>query len=167
MYFLVTVAPRAVPVRGRPVNGLIVHASALLHPDLPQPDAGMIYRCLTEFPGRIPGGLVPLSTLNCELDDGRLWRKIADWPRVVHELDRLASAGSFGALLLTLTPAQAAAIAANPGAAEPAHSRRTRLLAELAARLPEADGGPPLWSGDGLLPPPVHPSVMPYQPHSG
>src|SRR6516165_5956161 len=95
VYFLATHAPREVPGTGRPVNGLIVHAAALLHPDLPQPDAGLVYRCLTEFPGRAPGCLVPLSTLDHELGGGRLWRKVADWPRVIHQLEYLVCAGSF------------------------------------------------------------------------
>jgi hypothetical protein len=68
------------------VNGLIVHALTLLHPRLPQPDGGRMYRCLTEFPDRVPGCLVPLSTLNYELDDGRLWPDVADWQHVTSTL---------------------------------------------------------------------------------
>jgi hypothetical protein len=164
VYFLATHAPREVPGTARAVNGLIVHAAALLHPDLRQPDAGLVYRCLTEFPGRTPGCLVPLSTLDHELDGGRLWRKVADWPRIVHELEYLARAGSFAALRLALSPAQAAALNASPAADGPVGRRRARLLASIATRLPETAGGPPLQPGGGLLPPPAHPSVLPYQP---
>ena len=42
-----------------PINATIVHAATLLHPQVPQPDGGMIYRCLTEFPdrlGEVPAG---------------------------------------------------------------------------------------------------------------
>jgi hypothetical protein len=42
-----------------------------------------MYRCLTEFPSRTPGCVVPLSTLTFELDGGRLWPQVADWEAVV------------------------------------------------------------------------------------
>ena len=54
VYFLTVHSPYQEPDAPGPVNGLITHARTLLHPDLPQPDAGRIYRCLTEFPGRFP-----------------------------------------------------------------------------------------------------------------
>src|SRR5260370_40912427 len=66
-----------------PINATIVHALTLLHPAVPQPDGSRMYRCLTEFPSRTPGCLVPLSTLTFELDGGLLWPEIADWKRVV------------------------------------------------------------------------------------
>ena len=50
---------------------VIVHARTFLHPALPQPDAGRVYRCLTQFPGRVPGCLVPLSDLDYELCDSQ------------------------------------------------------------------------------------------------
>jgi len=83
-------------------------------PDLPQPDAALMYRCLTEFPGRAPGCLVPLSTLGCELRGGRLWRTVADWPRVLHALAGLTRAGIISHLPLALTPDQSALLAADP-----------------------------------------------------
>src|ERR1700678_1426170 len=87
VYFLVMHEPYDEPGAPVPVNGVIVHALTLLHKDLPQPDAGRIYRCLTEFPGRTPSCLVALSTLNYELDDGRLWPQIADdWRAVIRAL---------------------------------------------------------------------------------
>jgi hypothetical protein len=39
-----------------------VHVRTLLHPALPQPDAGRVYRCLTEFPGRVPVATCPCPT---------------------------------------------------------------------------------------------------------
>jgi len=168
VYFLAVHAPCDEPGAPAPVNGLIVHAAALLHPDLPQPDAALMYRCLTEFPGRVPGCLVPLSTLGCELGGGRLWRSVADWPRVLHALSGLARAGVIGCLPLALTPAESALLAADPHAQAPVgHGTQDRdhLLDSLAARLTHAGGSPPLWPGGGLLHPPERPAVMPHQPH--
>ena len=168
VYFLAVHAPREEPGTQVPVNGLIVHAAALLHPDLPQPDAALMYRCLTEFPGRIPGCLVPLSTLGCELGGGRLWRTVADWPRVLHALAGLARAGIISCLPLALTPAESALLAADPHAhATAGHGTQDRdqLLDCLAARLTQAADGPPLRPGCALIKPPEHPSAMPYQPH--
>ena len=42
-----------------PINATIVHAQTLLHPQVPQPDGALMYRCLTEFPARAPGCVVP------------------------------------------------------------------------------------------------------------
>lgn len=49
-----------------------------------------MYRCLTEFPGRTPGEVVPLSTLTFELDGGQLWPLVADWERVVDAVVHIA-----------------------------------------------------------------------------
>jgi hypothetical protein len=168
VYFLAVHAPCDEPGTPAPVNGLIVHAAALLHPDLPQPDAALMYRCLTEFPGRTPDCLVPLSTLGCELGGGRLWRAVADWPRVLHALAGLARAGIISRLPLALTPAEAALLTADPHTQATGHGTqdRARLLASLAVRLPQAGGAPPLRPGGSLLQPPQHPAAMPYQPHS-
>jgi hypothetical protein len=168
VYFLAVHAPCEQPGARAPVNGLIVHAAALLHPDLPQPDAALMYRCLTEFPGRTPGCLVPLSTLDCELGGGRGWRTVADWPRVLHKLAGLARAGIISSLPLALTPAESALLTADPHS-QPAAGRRTQnrdeLLDSLAGRLAQAAGGPLPRPGCALLQPPEHPPVMPYQPH--
>src|ERR1700720_3568270 len=86
VYLLTMHDPYDEPGAPAPINGVIVHAATLLHPDLPQPDAGRIYRCLTEFPGRTPGCLVTLSDLNAELDGGRLWPQVADWNAVITAL---------------------------------------------------------------------------------
>src|SRR5277367_4065580 len=93
VYFLTMHEPYDELGAPAPINGLIVHARTLLHKDLPQPDAGRIYRCLTEFPGRTPNCLVPLSTLHHELGDGRLWPQIADdWSAVIRALVALTRA---------------------------------------------------------------------------
>jgi hypothetical protein len=166
VYLLAVHAPCDEPGAPVSVNGLIVHVAALLHPDLPQPDAALMYRCLTEFPGRTPDCLIPLSTLSCELNGGRLWRAVADWPRVLHALVGLARAGVIGCLPLALTPAESVLLAADPHAGAAAgHGTQDRkqLLQSLAANLTQA--GPPPRPACTLLQPPRHPAVMPYQPH--
>ena len=72
VYLLVQHEPYASSEHPVPIDATIVHAMTLLHPAVPQPDGGRIYRCLTEFaisPARL---LVPLSTLTFELDGGLL-----------------------------------------------------------------------------------------------
>jgi len=176
VYFLTVHEPYEMPGAPAPVNGLIVHARTFLHPGLPQPDAGRIYRCLTEFPGRTPGCLVPLSMLNYELDDGRLWPQVADWRTVVRALIRLTRMpGCCESMPLALAPVDAALIATGPYAPVPPVDvgfmsafgipDRSELLKLLAGRLPEAAGAPPLWPGDNLVSPPEDPATMPYLPH--
>ena len=77
VYLLMQHEPYASSEHPVPIDATIVHALTLLHPAVPQPDGGRMYRCLTEFPSRTPGCLVPLSTLTFELDGGLLsprWR---------------------------------------------------------------------------------------------
>ncbi|MET7997892.1 hypothetical protein ABZU76_44115 [Amycolatopsis sp. NPDC005232] len=66
--------------QGQMINATVVHAKTLLHPRVPQPDDGRMYRCLTEAPGRVAGSLVPLCTLTFELAGGQLWPQVADCP---------------------------------------------------------------------------------------
>lgn len=169
VYFLTVHEPQEYPGAPAPVNGVIVHALTLLHPDLPQPDAGRIYRCLTEFPGRSPGCLVPLSTLNYELDDGRLWPEVADWKSVVRAVIALTRTPRLcESMPLALLPINAALLAAGPFAPVPPGlgiPERSQLLDMISSELPEAIGEPPLWPGDNLIAPPDHPAVLPYQPH--
>ena len=169
VYSLTVHSPYQEPDASGPVNGLITHARTLLHPGLPQPDAGRIYRCLTEFPGRTPGCLVPLSTLHYELDDGRLWSQVADWRTVVRALIALTRMpGSCESMPLVLDSVEAALLSGGPFAPVPPRlgiPERSQLIDMLASELPEATGEPPLWPGDNLIQPPQHPATMPYQPH--
>ena len=168
VYLLTMHDPYEEPGAPAPINGVIVHALTLLHPDLPQPDAGRIYRCLTEFPGRTPGCLVPLSTLNYELDNGRLWPQITDdWKAVLGALVALTrTPGRCESMPLAFPETDAALLAAGPFAPVPPGlglPDRDELLAMLAQDLPGP--GRPLWPGDNLVSPPEHPATMPYQPH--
>lgn len=176
VYFLTVHSPLEDPGAPAPVNGLIVHALTLLHPLLPQPDGGRIYRCLTEFPGRVPGCLVPVSTLNYELDDGRLWPHVADWQYVTRALVELTrTPGTCEAILLALGQADAALLAAGPytpvraisddGLSVLGTTERQQLITWLTSELPPATGEPRFWPGTGLVPPPAQPATMPYQPH--
>ena len=107
VYFLTV---RAAPPHRSPTDfplaaAAIVHARTLLHPALPQPDAGRAYRCLTEFPGRVPGCLVPLSDLDYELCGGRLWPLVGDRARILAALAGLtATPGRCDSLALPLVP---------------------------------------------------------------
>ena len=177
VYFVTVHDPVDIPEAPAPVNATIVHAKSFLHPALPQPDAARIYRCITEFPGRTPGCLVPLSTLNYELDNGRLWPEVADWHAVVNALLTLAKipGGSCESMPLALSPADAALLASGPYQAVRSHgprgdlilgtAERRALINSIAERLPTATGDPPLWPGDDLIDPPQDPEVMPYSPH--
>jgi hypothetical protein len=169
VYFLTMHDPYDEPGAPAPVNGVIVHALTLLHPDLPQPDAGRIYRCLTEFPDRTPGCLVPLSTLNYELDDGRLWPQIAaDWKAVIRALIALTrTPGRCESMPLAFPAIEAALLATGPFAPVPPGlgiPERDELLAMLAEDLP-GRGQPELWPGDNLVAPPKDPVILPYLPH--
>lgn len=92
-----------------PADGLaaavITHARSFLHPDLPQPDGGRVYRCLTEAPGQAPGCcLVPLSNLDYELCGGRLWPRVADRGRLLAARLVLIAAGLCDSLSIPLIP---------------------------------------------------------------
>ena len=73
-----------------------------------------MYRCLTEFPSRTPGCLVPLSTLTFELDGGLLWPEIANWKRVVDAVVRLVQDKACDAMPLGLPSVAAASLANGP-----------------------------------------------------
>ena len=177
VYFLTVHDPLDMDGAPAPVTAMIVHAKTFLHPDLPQPASASIYRCLTEFPGRTPGCLVPLSTLHYELDDGRLWPQVGDWQGVVRALLTLARipGGSAESMPLALPPAETALLASGPHSAIRAYgpggpmifgtSERNALIRDLTASLPTATGGRPLWPGDNLIEPSCEPRTMPYQPH--
>lgn len=159
-----------------PINATIVPARSLLQRALPQPDAGRIYRCLTEFPDRFPGCVVPLSTLTYELDGGDLWQHIADFERVLDLLVTRARQGHCDALRLGLPQRPAVLLANGPKTAVTLHGpggsritpepeERAQYLEELAAHVRQAAAQEPLWPGEDLLPPPAEPRAMPYRPY--
>jgi hypothetical protein len=114
VYLLMQHEPYASSEHPVPIDTTIVHALTLLHPAVPQPDGGRMYRCLTEFPSRTPGCLVPLSTLTFELDGVLLWPEIADWKRVVDAVVRLARNKACDAMPLGLPSIAAASLANGP-----------------------------------------------------
>src|SRR5271165_4051167 len=154
VYFLTVHSPYEDPDAPGPINGLIVHALTFLHPDLPRPDAGRMYRCLTEFPGRTPG---------------RLWPQVADWKPTVRALVELArTRDRCESMPLVIDPIEAALLTVGPFAPVPPGRgipERHQVLDMFASKLPEATGEPPLWAGDNLIPPPDQPAIMPYLPH--
>ena len=186
VYFLIVHEPRPHPVSlGLPVNVVIVHALTLLRADLPQPGAARIYRCLTEFPGRIPGCVVPLSALTYELDDGRLWPQVADWQAVTNAVIRLALDPDHGqrpcrSFPLNVDYPYDALLAGGPYTVirqDPAGdsydldgpilgtSHRRAFLNLLADQVALQSPRPEAWAGGELIPVPVDPPAMPYQPH--
>jgi hypothetical protein len=186
VYFLIVHEPRPHPAGlGVPVNVVIVHALTLLRADLPQPCAARMYRCLTEFPGRIPGCVVPLSTLTYELDGGRLWPQVADWQAVTEAVIRLALTPAQGqrpcrSLPMSVDHPYDALLAGGPYTAirhDPASgpcdldgpvlgtSHRRALLNLLADHVAHGSPRPEAWAGGELIPLPDDPAAMPYQPH--
>jgi hypothetical protein len=184
VYLLLVHEPRTHPVRGvGEVNVVIVHALTLLRSDLPQPGGARIYRCLTEFPGRIPGCVVPLSTLAYELDNGRLWPQVADWKAVSEAVVRLAftpGQGQCRSLPMRVDYPYDALLAGGPYAVirHDAASdscdldgpvlgtgHRRALLNLLADRVADRSPRAEVWAGGATIPPPADPAVMPYQPH--
>jgi hypothetical protein len=156
-----------------PVNATIVHAKTLLHPQIPQPDGGRIYRCLTEFPGRSAGCIVPVSTLTAELNGGLLWPHVADWERVVEAVVRLSRNRSCDAMPLGLPADMAGSLSSGPDTTltvfYPDHNdvlgprERQALLGQLEHSLRGMINQHPFWPGDDLIEPPMEPKVMPYK----
>lgn len=176
VYLLAAHEPYEDPRHPVAINATIVHALTLLHPDLPQPDGGMIFRCLTEFPGRKPGEVVPISTLTFELDGGRLWSQVADWAAVTEAVARLARAGRCDSMPLGL-PAPVLALLTNGPTSDyvaryadggeetfgPAH--RQQELDTLTGHIRAHVSSGPIWPGSNLVAAPDTPSRMPYQPY--
>ncbi|SDI48629.1 hypothetical protein SAMN05421505_15815 [Sinosporangium album] len=172
VYFLALHEPYRSAQHPVPINAVIVHARTLLHPALPQPDGSLMYRCLTEFPDRCPGCVVPLSTLTFELDGGRNWSEIGDWEQVVEHTVRLARTGRCDAMPLGLPDVTAALLANGPttavrfgGRAPVDPAERQRHLDDLAALVKQAARQGAFWPGDDLVPVPALPEALPYQPH--
>jgi hypothetical protein len=113
VYLLTAFEPYTDPRSPVPINAMIVHAATLLHREVPQPDGGMIYRCLTERP-RQPNEIVPVSTLTFELDGGRLWPEVGDWQAVTAAVVRLARAGCCDAMPLGLSELTAHLLSMGP-----------------------------------------------------
>jgi len=158
-----------------PINFTIVAAASLRHPHVLQPDGGMIYRCLTEFPNRHVGEIVPLSTITFELAGGDLWPQVADFEAGIEDVVALARAGGCDAVPLGLP--QVAAVLLNNGPQTvitlhrpdggteqvgPAHRQAEldKLTAQVRAYAEQA----PFWPGDHLVPAPRH-VPLPYRPY--
>lgn len=177
VYLLALHEPYPEPTRSDVLNAVVVHADTLRHPLLPQPHGAMIFRCLTEFPGRTPGEIVPLSTLTHELDGGRLWPQVADWQRVLTALVPLTRphARACDAIPLGLPPITAALLANGPHSQtvlfqpggpplQLGPAERAAKLQELTERVRALVDGEPLWPGQDLVDPPTSPARLPYQP---
>jgi hypothetical protein len=158
VYLLALHEPYHAPEHRVPINATIVHARTLLHPLVLQPDGGRMYRCLTEFPGRTPGCLIPLSTLTFELDGGGLWPLIGDWERVVDDFLSLARNRDCDAMPLGLPQLQAALVGGGP-------SMVHEHLNELHGHVHRFAADGPFWPGDNLVAPPREPGTMPYMPY--
>lgn len=176
VYFLASHEPYRHERDTEPVNCVLVEARTLLHPSLPQPDAGHMYRCVVEAPDRRPGEIVPLSTLTFELGGGRLWDEVADWEAVRDALVDLTVRNGCDSMRFGLSHTQLVSLVNgpqtinylyDPGGGTPAvgPEQRRAALDELAGhiRAVVADGGP-FWCGDGLIDPPAEPTRMPYEP---
>jgi hypothetical protein len=175
-YLLMLHEPYASSEHPMPINATIVHALTLLHTAVPQPDGGRMYRCLTEFPSRTPGCLVPLSTMTFELNGGLLWPGIAEWKCVVDAVVRLTRDKACDAMPLGLPSVAVASLASGPYAEvnvyRPDGSRSTistrerqQYIDELAGYIAKFVASGPFWPGDNLTDPSTDPMVMPYQPY--
>jgi hypothetical protein len=176
VYLLVLHEPYESAEHPVPIDATIVHALTLLHPSVAQPDGRRMYRCLTEFPMRTPGCLVPLSTLTYELDGGRLWPQVADWQTVTDAIVRLSRTRACDAIPLGLPPVTAALLGAGPTTTltvyRPDGSRRLiggperqQCIDELAGDVQSFVAQSPFYPGGGLTDPPTQPAVMPYMPY--
>jgi hypothetical protein len=176
VHFLALHEPYSAPEHPVPINATIVHAETLLHPRLPQPDGGLMFRCLTEFPDRFPGCVVPLSTLTYELEGGALWPAIGDWERVVEEVVLLSRQRLCDAMQLGLNTRATTLLANGPYTKNTLyyvdHTPETYgpedRQAEIAAMIEHVKNfvaRGPFWPGEGLTLPPRRPEVLPYRPY--
>lgn len=174
VYLLALHQPLDLPGHPVPVNATIVHARSLLSPAVPQPDGGMMYRCLTEFPNRTPGCVVPVSTLTYELDGGDLWPEVADWAAVSDAVVDLALEKGCDAMHFGLSELATALLASGPvtmpviytpSGRRPVDPReRQQGLDDLANEVRRFLAEGPFWPGDDLVPPPAEPVTLPYRP---
>jgi len=176
VYLLALHEPYQSPQHPVPINATIVHALTLLHPAVPQSDGGRMYRCLTEFPGRTPGEVVPLSTLTFELDGGQLWPRVADWERVVDAVVHIARHQGCDAVPMGLPQLTAVLVSGGPTTVHelyhPDGSRsqagpveRQQHLDELTGHVRRFTAEGPFWPGGNLVAPPRKPRVLPYKPY--
>jgi hypothetical protein len=176
VYLLILHGPYQSAEHPVPVDATIVHALTLLHHAVPQPDGGRMYRCLTEFPSRVPGCVVPLSTLTFELDGGSLWPQVADWEAVVDAVVALTRDKACDAIPLGLPPVMSALLANGPATVLTATGpdgrstvkggrEREEYIAELTSVVRDFAAQGPFFPGDNLTTPSQIPAVMPYKPY--
>jgi hypothetical protein len=175
VYLLTLHEPYDLPGHPVPIDATVVHASTLLHPALLQPDGGMIYRCLTEFPDRGPGCVVPISTLTFELAGGELWPYVGDWEQVVDGVVRVSRARECDAMPIGLPAVGASLLAQGPTTTLTLHftdggeqvvggRERQQELDRITGYVRQLATQGAFWPGDGLVSPPPKPAVLPYSP---
>jgi hypothetical protein len=130
-----------------------------------------MYRCLTEFPGRSDGCIVPVSTLTAELDGGLFWPLVADWERVVEAIARLSRGRFCDAMPLGLPADMAGSLSSGPDTALTVYyadrreilgpEERPALLRQLENSLRAMVNQRPFWPGEDLLEPPAEPRLNP------
>jgi hypothetical protein len=175
VYLLALHEPYTAEPHPVPIDATIIHARTLLHPAVPQPDGGRMYRCLTEFPDRTEHCLVPLSTLTFELDGGALWPEIADWERVIEAVVRISRAGACDSMPLGLPAEHSFLLGQGPGVpftilypdgtqrvCDP--GERQQYVDEYTAHVHRWLREGPFRPGLNLVDPPRDPAVMPYRP---
>jgi hypothetical protein len=167
------------PLNKRESRGIIVQAESLLYRDLPQPAAGLMYRLVTEAPGRREGEVVPLSTLDYELDGGRLWPNVCNYNDIDmlrRLMPELSGRGFFDYIsvnlsdhaqfTLKLAPNATRRINYTDGTSEdvtPLDRRKALEFLERHVARVFADN-PEWYPGKPLISPPVEPPSMPYKP---
>jgi len=175
VYLMMLHDPYQGPDHTIPINATIVHALTLLNTSIPQPDGGRIYRCLTEFPVRRPGCIVPISTLTFELDGGGLWPQVGNWELVVSKLVALARAKGCDAISLGLNPLTSTLLANGPETTNVLHfedgstreagpPERESEIQKIQNHVSALAAQAAFWPGDNLVSVPVEPRVIPYQP---
>jgi hypothetical protein len=175
VHFLALHEPYEEPEHPVPINATLVHARTLLHRYVPQPDGGLMYRCLTEFPDRRPGCVVPLSTLTFELNGGEHWCLIGDWQAVVDAVVVLSRARVCDAMPLGLSSIAATLLGQGPTTEHTIHyvdappvrvgpEQRREELARLTDSVAAYVARGQFWPGKDLVEPPREPAVLPYQP---
>lgn len=168
LYLLTVHEPYEDPRTSASRNVTIVPAETLLHPEVPQPDGGRLYRCVTDAPGRAAWSVVPMSTLKFEA--GQHAAALADWGRVTATVVDLARRNGCDSQTLGLHPRLAELLAAPPGTivnvpppdgpSQLGPEDRQSHLEQAAYELMVSVGsGGRLWPGEGLVDPPAMPDA--------